>query len=118
MFGADCMISSAAGGVPLLMVRHPAGRRGFLPSGGGCLFSDHAFVVRQVFPFSFCVGESVAFGLDGLGHPPPRRGELLDNVPGSWDGRHRFLLSGGGLKSDHCFLGVFIFPPHEKCLSV
>ena len=45
---------------------------------GGCLFSDHVFVVRNVFPFSFCVGESVAFALDGLGHPPPRRGELLE----------------------------------------
>ena len=74
------MISSAAGGVPLLMVRHPAGpSASLLAFGGRGLFSDHAFVVvRQVSPFSFCVGESVAFALNGLGHPPPRRGELLE----------------------------------------
>ena len=39
------MISSAAGGVPLLMVRHPTGpSASLLAFGGVCVFSDHAFV--------------------------------------------------------------------------
>ena len=47
----------------------------------------------------------------------PGRGSfsnIISKVPGSWDGRRGFLLSGGGLKSDHCFLDVFISSPHEK----
>ena len=82
--GAGRFVSLSGGGLtsdlPLLVVLISPLLKNvlFLWFCAGCLFADHAFVVCQVFPSSFGVGESVAFALDGLGHPPPRRGELLE----------------------------------------